>query len=520
MYDRLIENGTVIDGTGRPAYQADIGVVADRIARIGDLSSEEADARLDAGGKVVCPGFVDVHNHSDAWLLKLPNFAPKTAQGFTSEVIMADGISYAPLDETTAPQWVYYMRSLNSLLFEEYDGWHSLDEYMSRLDGTTAQNSITHIPYGNLRTVIGGFGPQALDDFQIRQMQEAVDQAMDEGAVGLSTGLDYPGQCYASTQELAEVASAMASYGGLYATHIRYKKGTLAGIQEAVEIGRRADVPVHISHLKGTTTEEVDRILSYVDDVARQEVDFSFDVYPYLPGSTTLTYLLPYEVWDDGPLAALAKLADPLLRRRFARDLESCPLHNIHIAWLPGKENSRHLGKTLTEYVAEVGGRPADVLCDLLMEESMAVLLVFHHGEDVLVHPLLAHDCQMVGTDGIYCPDSVVHPRLYGSAPRLLGPCVRDHRLFTLEAAVRRLSGYPAERFGLAERGQVKEGYYADLVVFDAETVADRATYEDPHQFPVGIDHVFVNGVPVVEEGRPIEDLPQPRPGRRLRFKA
>lgn len=520
MLDRIVENGTVIDGTGGRRYRADIGIEGDRIIRIGDLAAETAGTRTDATGRIVCPGFIDVHNHSDAWLLKLPNFAPKTAQGFTTEVIMADGISYAPVDAATAPQWIFYMRSLNGLLFEEYGGWQSLGEYMTRLDRTTAQNSITHIPYGNLRTIVGGFGRQALDDFQIRQMQEAVEEAMDEGAVGLSTGLDYPGQCFSSTQELVEVSTAMAPYGGLYATHVRYKKGTLAGIREAVEIGRRAGVPVHISHLKGTTTEEIDGILAYIDDVARQEVDFSFDVYPYLPGSTTLSYLLPYETWEDGLLAAASKLTDPLLRRRFARDLESCALDHIHIAWLPGKENSRHLGTTLAAYVAHVGGHPADVLCDLLIEENMAVLLVFHHGDDLLVHPLLAHDCHMVGTDGIYFPDGAVHPRLYGSAPRLLGPCVRDHHLFTLEAAVRRLSGYPAERFGLTERGQVKEGYYADLVIFDAQTVADRATYEAPNQFPVGIDQVLVNGVPVVEDGLAIDDLPLPRPGRRLRYKA
>jgi len=192
----------------------------------------------------------------------------------------------------------------------------------------------------------------------------------------------------------------------------------------------------------------------------------------------------------------------------------------MHIAWLPGRENARHIGKTLDVYVAEVGKPPEDALCDLLIEENLAVLLVFHHGDDVLVRPFLAHDCYMMGSDGIYFPDSAVHPRLYGSAPRLLGPCVRDHQLFSLEDAVRKLSGYPSERFGLTERGVVREGYFADLVVFDSETVTDRATYEDPHQFAAGIDHVLVNGAAVVRDGVPVEDLPSPRPGRALKYRA
>ncbi|MFH1571046.1 MAG: D-aminoacylase [Gemmatimonadota bacterium] len=519
MLDLIIEKGTVIDGSGAPRQRQDVGVLGDRIAAVGDLAAEAAGRRLDATGRVVSPGFVDVHNHTDAWLLKLANYAPKTAQGITTEVIMADGISYAPVDETTVAEWIYYMRSLNGLLFEEYDGWRSLAEYMARLDGASAQNAIAHLPYGNVRALLGGFGAAPLDDFQMRLVVEAVKEGMEAGAVGLSTGLDYIGQCFSTTDELVEVAAAMAPYRGLFVTHVRYKKGTLAGVKEAVEIGRRAGAPVHISHLKATTPPDIEALLQYIDRVARQEVDFTFDVYPYLPGSTMLTYLLPFNVWADGPLAVLGKLKDPAVRRNFARELATSRLANIHIAWLPGRENARHLGQTLAEYVEEVGGEPADALCNLLIEESLAVLLVFHHGDDALVRPFLSHDCFMMGSDGIYFPDSVVHPRLYGSVPRILGPCVRDHHLFSLEEAVRKLSGFPSERFGLAERGKVREGYFADLVVFDPETVVDRATYQNPHQYPVGIEHVYVNGVAVVADGVAIQDLQRPRPGRALRYR-
>ena len=518
MFDIIIADGTIIDGTGAPRRRADIGITGDRIEAIGALAQEKARTSLSAAGRIVAPGFVDVHNHSDGWLLKTAHLQPKTRQGFTTEVIMADGISYAPVDAHTAPEWLFYMRSLNALQFAEYDGWNSLADYMSRIHGKNVQNAITHIPYANLRTMACGFGRQVPDDVQMRGIRAAVEQGMEEGAVGLSTGLDYISQCFSSTDELVEVCEAMSASKGLYVTHMRYKKGLMPALREAVEIGRRANVPVHISHLKSTTPEEVETLLQYVDGTARNEVDFSFDVYPYLPGSTTLDFLLPYEIWEDGPLAAVAKLADRQLRDRVAEELRQANLDRGRIAWLPGKENSRFLGWTLSDYIREVDKAPADALCDLLIEEQLSVLCVYHHGDDSIVYPMLVHDCYMMGSDGVYFPDGIVHPRMYGSAPRLVGPCVRDHRLFSLEDAVRKLSGLPSERFGLTRRGHVEEGYFADLVIFDPDTVADQATYEDPHRFPVGIDSVIVNGVPIIESSEAVADLSHPLPGRYLRY--
>jgi N-acyl-D-amino-acid deacylase len=231
-----------------------------------------------------------------------------------------------------------------------------------------------------------------------------------------------------------------------------------------------------------------------------------------------LSYMLPYEAFEDGPLGALPRLGEPRLRAKFARSLEAYPLEHIHVAWLPGRENARHIGTLLSDYVAAAGRPPADALADLLIEENLAVLLVFHHGDDDLIHPFLAHDRYMMGTDGIYFPDGMVHPRLYGSAARLLGPCVRDHGLFSLEDAVYKLSGFAAMRFGLKERSVLKEGNFADVVIFDAETIGDRATYREPHQFSTGVCHVLVNGVPVVRDGKAVEELPEPRPGRYLKF--
>ena len=430
---------------------------------------------------------------------------------------MADGISYAPVDRHTVHAWIHYLRSLNGLRLEEYEGWESLSDYMSVLDGRTVQNSIPHIPYANVRALACGFGRQAPDDVQMALILREIEKGMEAGAVGISTGLDYIAQCHASTDELVRACKVMAPQG-LYATHMRYKMGIMAALEEAVEIGRRAGIPVHISHLKAVDEPTAEAVLNYVDRVATQEVDFSFDVYPYLPGSTMLNFLMPYEIWDQGPLAALDQLRTRRFRDRLAAVLDVPPLDNAVIAWTSSKGNHHLQGSTLGEYIARRGVPPADAIADLLIEENLSILLVFHRGDDSMVEHFLSHSHYMMGSDGIYQEGGLIHPRHYGSAPRILGPCVRDRNLFSLEEAVHKLSGYPSRRFGLRHRGVLKEGNFADLVVFDPDTVQDRATYTDPHQLPQGIDHVLVNGVPVVRQSQPVERRKAPLPGRALKF--
>lgn len=518
MFDLLITGGSVIDGTRGPRRRADVGITADRIVQIGDLRDASARQTIDATDRIVAPGFVDVHTHSDAWLLKRPHLVSKTTQGFTSEIIMADGISYAPVNRQTVHQWIHYLRALDALQFEEYRGWETLADYLALLDRRTVQNVATHIPYANVRSLACGFGRAAPDDFQMRWIKTEIERGMEAGAVGISTGLDYIAQCFATTDELVEACAPLRGSQGLYATHVRYKKGVLNGVREAVEIGRRAGIPVHISHLKGSTERECDDVLAYIDGVAVNEVDFSFDVYPYLPGSTMLNYLLPYDVWEDGALAVQAKLSDPKVRLEFAHSLTFRDLAAIRIAWLPGRENAKHIGTTLADYVKTANRPASDALCDLLIEENLAVLLVFGRGNDSLVEPFLAHPKYVMGTDGIFHEHSIIHPRQYGSAPRLLGHCVRDRALFSLEDAVCKLAAAPARRFGMRERGLLREGYYADAVVFNAATIADRATYENPHQVSVGVEHVIVNGRSVIQSGKPVAEFGDSYPGRVLKF--
>lgn len=520
MFDLVIRNGMVIDGAKAPRFRADVGIEDDRITAVGDLSDAQAAAEIDAAGKIVAPGFIDVHNHSEGWLLKTPHLLPKTAQGFTTELLMPDGISYAPVDEHTAREWLFYLRSLDALRLDEYRGWKTLAEFMACIHGQNVQNAAVQIPYANVRSIACGFGRKAVDDFEMRQIQTLIREGMEQGAVGLSTGLDYIVQCFSTTDELVEACSAMAEYDGIYITHMRYKKGLMPALREAVEIGRRAGVRVHISHLKGQSAASVEEVLEYIDKTARHEVDFTFDVYPYQPGSTMLNFLLPYDIWEDGPMAALARLRDPQMRTKFADGLRAyyLPIDRIRIAWVGGKENARHQGKRLSEYVAETGLPAEEALYNLLIEERMAVLLVFDQGDDRLVHPILQHDLYMMGTDGIYFEDGPIHPRVYGSVGRFLGPLIRNDRLFSLEDAVYKLSTHAANRFGLKHRGFIRPGDYADLVVFDPETVTDRATYDDPHQLTVGVDHVVVNGTPIIHNGSPVDLQTDCLPGRFLQY--
>jgi N-acyl-D-amino-acid deacylase len=232
--------------------------------------------------------------------------------------------------------------------------------------------------------------------------------------------------------------------------------------------------------------------------------------------------LLPYEVWEDGPLAALAKLRDPAVRERFAA-LLACfglPMERITLAWTATRSNARYQGQTVAQYAAHSRRPPVEALCDLLIEENLAALSVLHTGQDEWVEPFLQHPNFMLGTDGIYFADGQVHPRVWGSAPRMLGPLARDRKLFSLEEAVRKMSGAAAERFGLVDRGVIRQRAFADLVVFDPKTVADRATYEAPHQASVGIEHVLTNGVEIIAHGKPVENLAKELPGRALRFRA
>lgn len=520
MFDLILRGGTVVDGTGAARKSADIAIAGDRIAGIGRFEATAARHVIDATGQIIAPGFIDVHNHSDGWLFKYPNFESKTLQGITTEVLYSDGISYAPTSPRNAGEWVHYMRPLNGLQQADYRGWQTLEDYFRLLDGRTAQNVVAQVPYANCRVEASGWGTRTLDESERARMRELVVAGMESGATGVSTGLDYVCQCYAGTDEIADVIRASAPWSGLYVTHIRYKLGLLKAITEAVEMARRAEVPLHISHLKADSHTPADAVFELLERSSK-DVSISYDVYPYMPGSTLLSSLLPYEVWDDGPTKVTGKLLDPEVRRRFGELLDSATrnrLECIRLAWVGTKANSKYQGIPLTEYIALVGKSKADALCDLLLEENLNVLCVFHVADDLLIEPMLKHSMFMLGSDGIFQPDGIVHPRQFGSAAKILGPYVRDRRLFTLEEAVRKMTSFPAERFGLKDRGVIREGAFADLAVFNEQTIGTPATYAEPRQHAVGVTHVLVNGTPIVANGAALHDLTA-WPGRWLKYR-
>ena len=311
------------------------------------------------------------------------------------------------------------------------------------------------------------------------------------------------------------------AHAGVFVTHVRYKRGTLAGVREAVEIGRRAGVAVHISHLKGTSQRETEELLSYIDNTAVHEVDFSFDIYPYLPGSSMLNSLLPYEVWEDGPLAVLAKLAEPTLRRRFATQLadSALALEQIHIAWVGSVDNQHLRGMSLADYAHGSGRLVADALCDLLIEENLAVTCVWHIGDDSLVEPFLAHTALHARQRR-----DLFSPRPCASTPIWLGHADVGHARARAPPVHARGSGAqddldPGRSLRPFGAGRIKSGAFADLVAFDSERVTDRATFADPQQLSTGIEHVIVNGTPIVAAGAPKNHFDGPPPGRALRYR-
>ena len=515
----ILRGGTLIDGTGAPGRRDDLAIDGDRIVAIGSVPHDAAEV-LDVSGRVVAPGFIDVHNHSEGWLLKEPHALAKTRQGITTEVLMSDGISYAPLADDNARDWLYYLKTLDGLELSDYCGWRTIAEYLSLLDGRIAQNVIAEVPYANVRVAACGWRRCVPDDTQMRHMQHEIRQAMEQGACGVSTGLDYVNQFFATTDELVEACQAAAEHRGFYVTHVRYKKGLLPAIREAVEIGRRAGIGVHISHLKAPSRGDLDALLEYIDRVAMHEVDFTFDVYPYMPGSTMLSYYLPNEVWEDGPLGVLAKLTSVAVRRRlgaFFAGPHAPRLDQVHFAWLSSQSGKAWQGKTLADYVEFTGGDVADAVCDLLIEENLRVLMVAHLDDESLLEPLMKHERFMFGSDGIDQPGAVVHPRQFGGAAKMVGPLVRDRRWFSLEQAVQKMTSIAARRFGLQDRGVLKVGAFADVVVFDPATVGDRATFENPRQYAVGFDHVFVNGSAILRDGQP-QPFADRWPGRALRY--
>ncbi len=485
-YDLLIRGGTVIDGTGAPAARADVAVRGERIAALGDARGP-AGRVIEAEGLAVAPGFIDVHSHDDAAVIANPSVDFKVMQGVTTDIVGNCGAGLAPAGEVFQ---TLLQAGISNVLGPLPDiEWRTFGEYMDAVEAARpALNVACLVPHGVLRFGALGLEGRTPERYELATMREHAREAMAEGALGLSTGLIYPPGAFAETPELIDLAKVAAEAGGLYVSHIRDEgPRLLEAVAEAIEVGREAGLPVQISHHKAAGRENWGRTKDSIRLIEKSRsggIDVAFDVYPYTAASTIL--------------AALA-------RRPEAADLDAVMVASV-------RERREYEGKTISQ-IAEMLGLPVPEALGRILEEERDAVAVFFTMDEDDVRRVLKHELCMIGSDGLPSASGKPHPRLYGTFPRVLGRYVREEGLLTLEEAVHKMTGMPARRFGLGQRGEVREGWFADLVVFDPRTVADTATYEDPRRYPRGIQYVTVNGEVVVDKG----EQTQARPGRVLR---
>jgi N-acyl-D-amino-acid deacylase len=520
MFDLVLAGGRVVDGTGSPWFRADVGVRGDRIAAVGALGHAEARQRLDVAGRVVAPGFVDTHVHADLALLADPLHEAAIRQGVTTYLLGQDGVAMAP----ASPATLAYMRRYTagfSGRFELPDRWSSMAEYLACFDRRAAMNVACLIPNGNVRMDVMGLETRAPTADELARMRRLVRQAMEEGAVGLSSGLDYIPSRYAGTEELRDLCREIAPYGGVYVTHMRgYAPDSVIGaMDEAFRIAREAGVAALISHFNS----QAELVLPHLDRARAAGLDVTFDLYGYLAGSTILGMVaLPPWVQEGGADATLARLGDPAVRARLRSEGFAGPrgpLDEVRLSYVEAPAYRAYEGLTLAEAARRATGHAepsamVDFVCDVLVQSGLAAGCVVPHRQrgEADVTALMRHPAMMGGSDGIFA-GSRPHPRGWGCFGRYLGHYVREARIWTLEEAVQHLAAHPARRLGLADRGLVRAGMAADLVVFDPDRVGDRATYGDGRQPAVGMDHVLVNGEPVLLGGQ----RTAARPGRPLR---
>ena len=517
-FDVLIKNGKILDGTGNPWYSADLGIRGDRIVAIGKLPGATAKTTIDAAGKIVAPGFIDTLGQSELALLIDKRALSKLSQGITTE-ITGEGGSIAPQnDKTISP-----MKPLLDHYKLKVD-WTTLDGYFRRLEKQgTPLNLGTYVGAAQVREAIIGDDDRPPTPTELEQMKALVEQAMKDGALGISTALIYPPGHYAKTDELIELAKVAARYGGLYASHMRSEGASeMAALDEAIRIGREAGLPVEVFHLKVSGKPRWGSMVKVVEKIqaARDSgLDIRANQYPYVAGGTALASSLPPWVADGGVTKLLERLRDPAVRARIKTEMatDHPDWENLYydcgggagilLAGVENPELKKYNGKTVAEIAKAENKEELDALFDFILKDKVQTgALYFIAGEEDLVYGLkqpwtsIGLDASESPLDGpLYEPQS--HPRAFGSMPRFLGHYVRDQKLMPLTEAIRKITSMPAQRQHLTGRGQIQVGYFADITIFDPATIIDRATYTESTKLSEGIDTVLVNGQVEFERG-------------------
>jgi len=519
QYDLLIRNGRIVDGSGGAGYVADLAIKGDRIVSIGKLSQATAARTIDAQGLVVAPGFIDMLGQSETYLLIDPRAMSKVMMGVTTE-ITGEGESIAPINERQIKEQEDFLKRFSLTI-----DWRSLDEYFKRLDKQgSGVNLGTFVGATQVREYVIGYDDRPPTPQDLEQMKKLVADAMRDGALGLSTSLQYVPARFAKTGELVELAKVARQYGGIYATHQRSEANTIdASLDEVFEIAQKANIPVEIWHLKTAYKKNWGRMPHVLDRIKQARdrgLDITADIYPYIAGSTALSACLPPWALEGGTDKMLARLRDPQTRQRLKSEIsqEQTTWENIYLGSggpggvLIGAVVNRELeplqGKRISEIAEQQKKDPLDAVFDLIVaDHGQTGAIYFMMSEDdmraAMKSPLVSFctDSGSRATDGPLA-GSKSHPRGWGSYPRILGRYVRDEKLLSLEAAIHKMTGAPAALVGLKERGLIKEGMFADITIFDPAKVIDRATFESPNQYPIGIDYVIVNGKLSVDKGQ------------------
>jgi N-acyl-D-amino-acid deacylase len=530
QFDTVILNGRIIDGTGSPWYSGDVGIRNGRIAAVGRLESAKAERRIDAHGLVVAPGFIDMLGQSELTMLVEPHLPSKVFQGITTE-ITGEGGSVAPLNDAII--------KADRVTYEHFKispDWRTLAQYFARVERQgMGINLATYVGATQVRRMVLGDADRKPTAGELEQMKALVREAMEQGAVGVSTSLQYAPAPYATTEELIALATEAAKYGGVYATHMRSEAdAVMQALDEAIRIGRSAHIPVEIWHLKAAGKQNWGRmkeIVARIDEARGSGVDVSANTYAYPAWFNSFSAFVPPWAHDGGDDQLITRLKDPKARQRIKQEMQT-PGGNWDNEWqeIPGPEavticvvqNSelRALqGKTLAEVATLWKADPIDALFDILIKDhAFTYVAVFGMSEPDIALALsqrwvsVDNDSQGTAPTGLLGQEHP-HPRAYGTFPRILRKYVREDRLLTLEDAIRKFTALPAQRMRLTDRGVLKQGMWADVVVFDPDQITDKATFEDPNQLSVGMQYVFVNGVPVLLEGKATSALP----GRVLR---
>lgn len=514
----FIQGATIIDGSNSPSFQGDILIEGDRIKRIGsELPVSEEYEILSAAGLVVAPGFLDTHSHSDLKILTEPQMLPKIMQGITTEVLGQDGISMAPLPNKYIEDWRKNLAGLDGISDDISWEYETTEQYLHMMDEVVpGLNEAYLIPHGNIRMEAMGLESRQPTKQEMKRMCEILRREMEAGGIGLSSGLIYIPCAYSRTQELIELCKVVAEYQGVFVVHQRSEADDIIpSMKEILQIGRKSGVKIHFSHFKVCGKKnwgKLDQMLALLDEAKEEGIQVSFDQYPYTAGSTMLSVILPPWVHAGGTDKLIERLQEESIRNRIIEEItmglpgfdnfiDFAGMDGIFITSTGTAKNQELIGLNLEELGRRKGKHPLQATFDLLIEENNAVGMVNFNGSEEVLTRLMKREEMNACTDGLL--SGKPHPRVYGAYPRILGKYVREEGALTLEEAVYKLTYKAAKAMNIKERGLIREGYYADLTLFDPERIKDRGDYLNPMQYPVGIEYVIVNGELVVKNAVP-----------------